>query len=189
MSVALVENKPEIRARASDWDLVLHLVASHHGYCRPFAPPILDFRPVDVTALWQGVRLAASSGHTLVRIDSGVSERFWKLVRKYGWWGLAWLEAIVRLPIIAKANTRRIMPDAAGIVLQGLDGGTPLGFMAGLGVQRVLKDARLSWIFLDAEWFRSAKGDQSSGNAIGCYPGGARRRRSWVPSLLGRREG
>jgi hypothetical protein len=46
-----------------------------------------------------------------------------------------------------------------GVVLDGLDGGTPLGFLAGLGVQRVLVDRmgkaadqtpRLSWRQLDA---------------------------------------
>ena len=95
-SVALVQGVEEIAARASDWDLVLHLVAAHHGYCRPLAPAVPD-DGVSVKVDMGDVRLHASSAHELHRLDSGVAERFWTLVRRYGWFQLAWLEALVRL--------------------------------------------------------------------------------------------
>lgn len=97
LSVALVERCDELMAAAHDRDLVLHLVASHHGHCRPFAPVVLDERPVGAVVEHGGVRLAVASDHQLARLDSGVPERFWLLVRRYGWWGLAWLEAVLRL--------------------------------------------------------------------------------------------
>jgi CRISPR-associated endonuclease/helicase Cas3 len=80
-----------------DLDLVLHLVAAHHGWCRPLAPVAPDPFPVDVEFITGISSLRASSAHGLQRLDSGVSDRFFHLVRRYGWFGLAWLEAILRL--------------------------------------------------------------------------------------------
>lgn len=76
-----------------DWDLLLHLVSSHHGRCRPFAPMVEDESPCSVD--FEGVTV--STEHGLERVGSGVSERFWKLTRRYGWHGLAYLETLVRL--------------------------------------------------------------------------------------------
>lgn len=98
MSLVLAESVGDARsAGADDWSLVRHLIASHLGYCRPLAPWAEDGDPVAVTFARDGIRGSSSSAHELARLDSGVAERFWSLTRKYGWWGLAWLEAIVRL--------------------------------------------------------------------------------------------
>lgn len=98
MSLVLMEAGGEaVAARAEDWMLVQHLVASHHGHCRPFAPWVPDPNPIDVSFSVDGIAVRADSAHALARLDSGVAERFWLLTRRYGWWGLAWLEAIIRL--------------------------------------------------------------------------------------------
>jgi len=102
LSVRLVESSAAIRNQAHDWDLVLHLIGSHHGRCRPFAPVIEDITPRIVSILENGIPFSASSDNKvenigLEHIASGVAERFWSLVRKYGWWGLSYLEACMRL--------------------------------------------------------------------------------------------
>lgn len=126
LSVAMLAANPDMLARAHDADLVLHLIGSHHGWCRPFAPAELDEAPVMAEArLPSGdgavttgrdasIRFAASTDHGLARLDSGVADRFWRLNRRYGWWGLAWLEAIVRL-----ADHRA--SDAHSTLAEGLD--------------------------------------------------------------------
>lgn len=97
LSLSLIQNDEKLRLLAHDWDLVLHLIASHHGHCRPFAPVIEDTEPVEVCITAEGSELCSSSRTELQRLDSGIAERFWALTRKFGWWGLAYLEAIFRL--------------------------------------------------------------------------------------------
>lgn len=98
LSVRMAESTPEaLPADSVLRDLVLHLVASHHGYCRPFAPVVEDAEPVEVTFALDGHTFAAGSRTGLERLNSGISDRYWRLVRHFGWWGLAWLEAILRL--------------------------------------------------------------------------------------------
>jgi len=98
LSVRLAESVPGLLTDDSDFrDLVLHLIESHHGHCRSFAPVVYDSDPVNMSLNLNGSRFSARSDTRLERLDSGVSERFWRLTRRYGWWGLAWLEAIFRL--------------------------------------------------------------------------------------------
>lgn len=80
-------------SQAHDRELVLHLIASHHGWCRPFAP--LQDDPAESMVEWEG--WSGTTRHRKASLDSGVAERFWSLVQHYGWWGLAWLESIIRL--------------------------------------------------------------------------------------------
>lgn len=98
LSVRLIESGPELLpSNDIQRDLLLHLVESHHGFCRPFAPVIFDETPVDVPLEFQGQELTCSSATGLERLDAGPAERYWELTGHYGWWGLAWLESILRL--------------------------------------------------------------------------------------------
>ena len=98
LSVRLAESAPGTLPDGEDMrDLTLHLIASHHGHCRPFAPVVLDNECVPVDIEWCGHRMQWSGPTDLERLDSGVADRYWRLVRRYGWWGLAWLEALLRL--------------------------------------------------------------------------------------------
>lgn len=105
LSVAMIEGvRGIVAAKAHDLELVLHLVGSHHGYCRPFAPAVADVEPVNVVldghtsaAHGQIDFPATNSDHRLHRLDSPLAERFWRLVERYGWLELCWLETILRL--------------------------------------------------------------------------------------------
>jgi len=64
-------------------DLVLHLIAAHHGRARPHFPASEAFDPERPEE--QALRLAAD-----------IPDRFVRLQRRYGHWGLAYLESLVR---------------------------------------------------------------------------------------------
>jgi CRISPR-associated endonuclease/helicase Cas3 len=72
-------------------ELILHLIAAHHGWGRPsFEPTAYDrSRPRSVCE----------------QVAHEVALRFARLQRRYGWWQLAYLEALVKcVDAIASAN-------------------------------------------------------------------------------------
>jgi CRISPR-associated endonuclease/helicase Cas3 len=82
-------------AAGADPDLIIHLVASHHGYARPLLPPIADPAPLDIEVSPDGIVFGKLSSADVIDWDSPA--RFARLCERYGRWGLAMLESIVRL--------------------------------------------------------------------------------------------
>lgn len=81
-SLPVVEVDVEVGDLPPDWrDLVLHLVAAHHGFGRPVMPTtgVEDAPPTALASRAQAVAL-----------------RFARLQRRWGPWGLAWWEALLR---------------------------------------------------------------------------------------------
>lgn len=86
-------------AQSAFGPLLLHLIASHHGHARPFAPIVTDENPPAIE--WEKDNLSLSTETRKAQpahaLDSGIVERFWQLTRHHGWWGLPLLESILRL--------------------------------------------------------------------------------------------
>ena len=77
------EKEQAFRVSATDEELLLHLIAAHHGRGRPHFPTDESFNPDDAHANAQ--HLAAE-----------VPCRFARLQRRYGRWGIAYLEYLLR---------------------------------------------------------------------------------------------
>lgn len=97
LSVAMLEQNSHVLDSAVDPDLVLHLLGSHHGWCRPFAPAVEPGESMPVAFALDGTTFSADTAHGLASLDSAVADRYFRLTERYGWWTLAWFEALLRL--------------------------------------------------------------------------------------------
>lgn len=177
LSLQLAERYAALPNSSQAAELVLHLVASHHGHARPFAPVIPDPDAPPVFGTHDGIAIELSTAERAALaaphgLHSGIPDRFWQLTQQYGWWGLAYLEAILRLAdwygseyAVDEDSPRKSAPSRsdtgrasitattsaeAPLVLAALDGANPLGFLAALGTLVVLREgaclrARLGW--------------------------------------------
>jgi CRISPR-associated endonuclease/helicase Cas3 len=161
LSAALVAEK--IGAEKAD-DLLLHIIATHHGSGRPFADPVID-PPDDADATRPfspslfGEKFPSISYRQQIREwNAELPERFWRVVRKYGWWGTAYREAVFRLADHAQSAAEQdrdadsaslstlhsplstlhsvkkaVRSELHPFPLTGLDGANPLAFLAAIG--------------------------------------------------------
>ena len=96
-SVAMAESNPDVLGSAHDKDLVLHLIGTHHGWGRPLPPIIEDPEPQTLSYKFNGHLMEIGSDIVEGALALDIADRFWRLVGRYGYHGLAWLEAILRL--------------------------------------------------------------------------------------------
>lgn len=79
-----IEKQPEFQQLDKPMqDLVRHLIAAHHGYARPHFPPDNAYDPESQT-------------DQTIPVAIEVPRRFARLQRRYGRWGLAYLESLLR---------------------------------------------------------------------------------------------
>ena len=100
VSVAIVrKHQEELLAdlNKDNKSLVEYLIGTHHGRGRPFVPVINEKNPEPVTLSVAGIPLSGNPDHRYWRLDSGWTDNFWTMVRRFGYWGLAYLETVLRL--------------------------------------------------------------------------------------------
>ncbi len=149
---------------ARDEQLVEHLVASHHGWSRPFVRAARGTARIDDQLL--GLAFDDELAHAE---PERAPARFRAVQARFGWLGLAWLEAIVQLsdhrqveaqkrgdlapvggePLDSRRSAARRATPLAENALTALNGLVPGDYLAALGVLRALdladERARLRW--------------------------------------------
>lgn len=95
-SVALIKRYPQLLSSASDPELALYLVGTHHGRGRPLMPERAD-EGARFCIAHEDEQYIFEGAPELGALGSGWPSLFWTLNRRYGPWGLAYLEAVLRL--------------------------------------------------------------------------------------------
>lgn len=80
-------------------DLALHLIAAHHGWSRPL------FRET----AWDAEYTQETNRKHILE----AALRFERLQRRYGWWGLAWLEGLIHIADILASNECKPLEEGA----------------------------------------------------------------------------
>lgn len=97
LSVRLAQSMDFSEVDKDNLPLLWHLIGTHHGWGRPWFPANEDANPVSIATMYQGQHVYGESTPILGQLDSGWIDQFEKLQTQYGFWGLAYLESIVRL--------------------------------------------------------------------------------------------
>ena len=138
---------------ANDVELVEHLVASHHGWARPFIRSAQGTARVHDRLF--NFDFAAELAHEEA---TRAPARFRSVQQRFGWLGLAWLEAIVQLcdhrqseaekrgqirppggrPIDSRRSEAARTTPPAEIALTAINGLIPGDYLAAVGVLRAL---------------------------------------------------
>jgi CRISPR-associated endonuclease/helicase Cas3 len=95
-SVALIRKYPTLLAGAKDKDLATYLIGTHHGRGRGLMPTIADAGAYFQLTVKDEV-LSFEGAPQLSALNSQWANLFWRLTKRYGAWGLAYLEAVLRL--------------------------------------------------------------------------------------------
>jgi len=139
-------------------DLLLHLIATHHGSARPFANAVEENDAASVPfksqKLFEQSFELPTAAQQIREWNAELPERFWRVVRKYGWWGAAYHETVFRLADHAESAAEQdrdeapatyetttwvelpaqaLRPKQHSLSLTGLDGENPLAFLTALG--------------------------------------------------------
>ncbi|MGH2747359.1 MAG: type I-G CRISPR-associated helicase/endonuclease Cas3g [Actinomycetota bacterium] len=97
----------EDRSSEEDPALLMHLVLTHHGQGRPSVRIVADDDSLELDWQFDGVR--ATVPRTLSQHDWDQPRRFREMCARYGYWGLALLEACVRQADQAVSGARRVV--------------------------------------------------------------------------------